>query len=375
MALAMTSPARADHVERRGSEPALDGDIKVIDDNGVTITSSTGVQRTVTWDRIRTVTSDDPSLQAKVKEYADTALMLWRARTRLERGDTALADPLFERLFATYRGRRNETALIVAEGLLRCRLARSANDASVIPALECTRLRRRDLTTVAYQTLPGLFDEATGLCTSLPPVWPVTSGLNRLENDLKTYDAEGDATVASLALLYRAAAQRELGQALDAPTSKALEKADEQPGVTLMQMLVRAAAPDADQRASARTALEKRMPEFPEWARAWARFAIGDSLLRESGLGQQERGLVNLASIPASSTRQQPYLAAMALARISGMLARMGDGAGAAAMRAELDRIYPNMPAWQPVNVAARDQPAAPESAASQPDQRPGKPS
>ena len=33
----------------------------------------------------------------------------------MERNDTALAEPLFERLFETYKGQTNETALVVAE--------------------------------------------------------------------------------------------------------------------------------------------------------------------------------------------------------------------------------------------------------------------
>ena len=47
--------------------------------------------------RIREVISADHERQ--VERYMETADALWRARSRVERNDVALAEPLFERLF------------------------------------------------------------------------------------------------------------------------------------------------------------------------------------------------------------------------------------------------------------------------------------
>lgn len=372
MATALARPAAGDRIERRGSDAALEGDISDIGPNGVTIKSSTGGVQTVTWDRVRQVITNDPSLQNRVKEYADVSLTLWRARSRVERGDYALAEPLLDRLFADYRanhrGESYETALIVAEGLLRCRLIRGANDASVIPALECARLRRKGVSTTAYAILPKLFDDSTNLCMTLPPAWLPTSDLTRLAEDLSAFDSAGDAGVAAMASLYRAAALRGVNQTADKVSAAQVD----QPGVDLLRLLVNCSDVDSDRRAAGRAALETRVAELPEWARAWARYALGDSLLRESGMGQQERGLVDFAHVPASHLRQQPYLAALALARISAALVRMGDATGAATIRIELEQLVPNQSASHWIDAIARQQRIADQSASSQPTQGTG---
>lgn len=340
-AFALSVSAFGDHVERRGSEAALEGTIRLMDDNGVSIQSATGAEMLVTWDHVRKITTNDPSLKSKASEFQDTATALWRARSRLERGDYALAEPLFERLFAQYRGRPNETALIVSEGLLRCRLQRSANDAAVLPALETIRLRRKGVKTSAYQSLSPLFDEATSLCVRLPPAWTPSATLPRVEIDLKTYDAQGDTTVAAIASLYRTAIRQQLGLAAE----DVRKLADDQPGVVLLQLLVKGLDPDAGQRAVSRTALEKRLPDLPAWAQAWCRYVIGVSLLAETGVGRHEAALVSLAYMPASYQRDQPYLAALALAMMVLELQRMGESESAAALRSDLIRDFPNHPA------------------------------
>jgi hypothetical protein len=357
---ALAGRAWGDHITRRGTEPGLDGTIINVNDNGVSIRSGTGAEHAVTWDRIREVQTDDPSLQRGVDEYRDTALALWRARSRLDRGDMAMAEPLFDRLFAEYRGRTSETALIVAEGVLRCRLARGADDTAIIPALEVARLRRKGVKTTAYSVLPEHYDEATALWQRLPPAWAPTSALARVEAELKSYDAGGDTVVAALASLYRAAARQQMNLAPEEAANLALDH----PGVALMRSLVMASSADSDQRAAARAALEKRRPELPEWALAWSYFAIGESLLRESGLGQRERGVVSLAHLPATFRSQQPYLAALALARMSAALASMGDAAGAAVLRTELERTFPNHPALQALESTVGGRPPANTSAA-----------
>ena len=149
--LLLARPGAGDMVERRGSEPALEGEITIINEAGVTIRSSLGAVHVVPWDRVRRVEGkvEDPTLDEKMAIAVD----LWRSRSRVERGDTTLAEPLLERLFERYRGQTHETALVVAEGLLRCRLARADHALAVVPALEVARLRRAQITTDTYSVL------------------------------------------------------------------------------------------------------------------------------------------------------------------------------------------------------------------------------
>jgi hypothetical protein len=84
-------------IRRDGLEP-LRGRIIVIDDAGVTIRADDlSPSRLVPWDRVRDVQSS--SSHPRLDERLAMADELWRARSRLERGDAALAEPLFERLF------------------------------------------------------------------------------------------------------------------------------------------------------------------------------------------------------------------------------------------------------------------------------------
>ncbi len=341
-----------DVVMRRGSEPTLIGKITRIDESGIAVRSASGAEHSVTWDRVRGISTEDPSIQRSIDLHRDAAERLWRARLRLERGDTALAEPLFERLFAEYRGRTHETALIVAEGLLRCRLSRAAHDTALIPALEVSRLRRKGIRSSAYEAMPVLFDEATSLCTKLPPAWAAGAGLARVESDLKTYDAGGDTAVAAIASLYRMAAR----QHLNLPAESVPSIAADHEGVMLLRQLASCTDEDAAVRATARSALEKNLADLPGWAQAWARYAIGQSLLREPGEGgggRREAALVNLAYLPATFQRDQPYLAGLALATICTQLQRMGATEEAAMLRAELIRLYPNHPALSMLDASA----------------------
>jgi len=340
--------AYGDTIERRGTEPKLEGRVAKIDDAGVELSSESGARYTVPWDRVRRVVMDHSS--PALDEFKETAANLWRARTRLERNDAALAEPLFERLFEAYRGRKHETALVVCEGLLRCRLARGGQDLAVIPALEVARLRRAGIKTASYSTMPPVLDERTGLCTSLAPAWATVSGLIKVEHDLASYDAQGDTAVAALATLYRQAIRRQLGMEL-LPEEKPL--AADQPGVILLRTILDLSSKDAKQRNSARDSLTRDLASLPNWAQAWTRYFIGVSLLAESGVGRQQSGLLSLAYLPARFGSEQPYLAGLALAKLAEACDTSGETAAATSLRADLASRFPNHPVLSAVNRTA----------------------
>jgi hypothetical protein len=218
-AVLSTGVAVADVVERRGDEPSLQGTVVSLDGAGVKMRTASGALHAVPWDRVREVQCD-PVLAAELKTWMPVAEDLWRARSRLQRRDTTMAEPLLERLFERYRGQTHETALVVAEGLLRCRLARADHGLAVIPALETARLRRAGITTDSYAGLSQVFDETHALCPLLAPVWVDSPFLHALERDLGVYDAQGDAVVTALAQLYRKAVLRRRGDRLRPPGAR-----------------------------------------------------------------------------------------------------------------------------------------------------------
>lgn len=341
-------PASGHRVNRRGSEEPIEGLIIRLNDAGVTVKSELGASHLISWDRVRSIEGDrdDPLLD----EWLAMAADLWRARTRLERHDTALAEPLFDRLLERYLGLSSETALVVAEGALRCRIARGAHADAVIPALETARLRRRsDIQTASYSSLEPVIDEGTALCPMLAPAWVDSRGLSRLEQDLADYDAQGDEVIAVIAQLYHQAVRRQLGlDPVDDPPSAAGHA-----GAELLELIIRCDDPSSDQRANARQRLERSIDDWPSWCEAWARFHIGRSLLNESGLGRQQRGLVSLAHLPARFAHDQPYIAGLALWYLAAGVEAGGDTVHAMALRDELSRRFPG----HPIHLAA---PASP---------------
>lgn len=392
----------ADVIERRGGAPPLSGRVASVDAEGVTMRSDLGAEQVVPWDRVRSVQSE--STLSDLGRQLERAELLWRARSRVERGDTALAEPLLERLFTESRGRTGETSLVIAEGLLRCRLARGEQVGAVIPALEVARLRRAGVTTMSYGSLAPVLDDATSLAPTLPPVFPAGPALARLHDELDAL-AKGvavDPIVRALAESYRAALVLDSsgvpspGGAI--PTSEVGEAkaVRDHPGVALLRAVLAAneggveaprpvasesgvASEQLSRRAAARqklSALELDAGMAP-WAESWRRFFAGTSRLGDAKREERRRGVVDLVHVTATSAAQQPWLSGVALAVASDALTRDGAAAASATLRREFELLHPhhalrstivpqsaNQPANQPASQSTV-QPKSPPAASS----------
>ncbi|MCA9297053.1 MAG: hypothetical protein KC983_11060, partial [Phycisphaerales bacterium] len=310
----------------------------------VEIRSTSGATHLVRWDQVRDVQTDrhEPLLP----QMLERAERLWRARSRLERYDAAFAEPLFIRLFEQYRGQTHETALVVAEGLLRCRLESGENDGALIPWLETVRIRRAGIAQTAYVTLPPVIDDDTFLAPSLAPFFVPTRSLVSVARELEMYDARGDAVVAAFAQLYSDAIRRTLGQDSITIPAPAVAPPADQRGLMLLGLMLSSDDPNADVRATTRSELERRLMDLDatSWQDAWLRSAYGRALIASQGVGRQQLGIVQLIHVPARHATTQPYLAGLALDWAAAALETLGDADGAARLRAELDRKYPGHP-------------------------------
>jgi hypothetical protein len=330
-------PGGPDLIERRGSEPAIRGEVVEVDDSGVTLRSPLGARHVIPWDRIRLV--EAPKFAPAVEQRRQIAADLWRARSRIERHDTALAEPLLERLFERYRGQSHQTALVVAEGLLRCRLARGEHALSVVPALEAARIRRAGVTTDSYSMLARVLDEATSLSPLVPPVFGESPHLPRLLHELETYNAQGDAVLTALAMQYRRGVAVAAGVKMG---SDPFFTPPDHPGVELMMALLDCRNANQASRRAAIERLSRQLDKLPTWAEPWARFHIGLGMLDEPQREQRQQGLVSLLHLPARFASTQPYLAALALAEAAAALERDGDADAAATLRAQLAQAHPD---------------------------------
>ncbi len=189
-------------------------------------------------------------------------------------------------------------------------------------------------------TLLDVFDEDYALVTTLAPVWLPSPMIESVARDLETYDAQDDVVVAALARLYRESLH---------PTNRA-DRASlggplpDHPGVELLQRFNECRGEDVDRRRIARERLGRATGPLPPWAQAWARYAIGRSLVAEDELSLRQAGAVSLVYLPARFGRTQPFLAGLALMHLADVLAAIGDQEAATTVRLELQRRYPNHP-------------------------------
>ena len=380
-------------VELRGNTPAPEGQVLRVDADGVVIsqTAPTGKPASkplvLSWDRVRTVKGP---LAAQASVYALIATQAWRARARLERGDVVGAEPLLDTLFAAYSRRAGATSISIAEGLTICRLGRGAQTSAVGPWLVWLRAGGNEqqaqgddaTSTLAATTADAsgrrfVPDASTGLIPSLPPIWidvPAVRSFARSGLALDPLDAGIAATPASikaqrLGNLYLIAAQQACG--LDAPspeaTSESSADANNDPGIKLVSEVVLAMSGPPEQREPARAALRARIKNKPApWIEAWARVALGRSLLQEVSLDAKRLGVIELLHVPSRLADDVPYLTGIALAEASVALHAFGDDAGAERMRIELQTDYSGHPAldWAPLRAWKSPIPQAPATLA-----------
>ncbi|UCD75679.1 MAG: hypothetical protein JSV91_01945, partial [Phycisphaerales bacterium] len=113
------------------------------------------------------------------------------------------------------------------------------------------------------------------------------------------------------------------------------------PGVALLRSLVDCGARDSKVRDASRRRLAGLMKSVEPWEESWCRFHLGASQLGESGLGQRQRGMLNLLHLPGRFAASQPYLAGLALAMVTEVLGSTDRAEAAASLRAELTERYP----------------------------------
>ncbi|MBL9120216.1 MAG: hypothetical protein JNL80_09920 [Phycisphaerae bacterium] len=332
------SVALAAIVVVRGGAEAIACERIDFERGGLRITKA-GVASSIPWDQVQTVT-DRPLTETERGQLA-VATELWRARSRVQRGDYPLASALLEKHFATFRGSNTEVALIVAEGLLRCRLSTSREAdrlASILPALEVARLRRAKITTDRYATLPPVLDDATLLSPALAPTWQPDAGTEAIATEIDRAFPDGatppvDAETLRMARVYAA-----LLRGAAPPVGKR-----EEGGVGLLAAMAELSRTGADQpsldaeaRAKARTAALSAAKSLPTWARGWAGFAVGRSLVAEEDRDARVQGVLRLLEVAALGPDCPPSLANEALALSAEALRTMGDAESAAIVEREL---------------------------------------
>jgi len=337
----LMQPVEPGRVVLRGSGETAVGEPSGVDEQGVTVVverdASGRASRTsvVGWDRVREVRGP---LAGEASKFAEVAESAFRARIRLERGDVVSAEPLYEKLFREYRGKRGVMSSAVAAGLLRCRLSRGAQASAVEAWVESLR-GPGGLGSLGAEEV----DAATGLCPALPPMWLASPAVASLASSAELAGAgeESKDRAGVLGRQYVSAARREMGlAALEMPSGTADE------GVRLVMEIVKSRSEDAGQRQEGRRALAERLEaKSPEWMQAWARVAIGRSLLMEEDAEKRREGVISLVYVASRGSEKEAYLGGVALASAALGLESLGDSKGASLLASELMERYADHPA------------------------------
>lgn len=360
LALAQPAPTSSTIILRGGEDsPAYS--VLALTDAGVKVRTASIPERILSWDRVEKI---EGPLASDAKPFMPLADAAWRARVRLERGDAASAEAIYEDLFKTYAGKNGPTAAAIAEGLMRCRLRRGAQAAAVgayLAWFEAAAPLQDYVHAVNARDIPEcpiFVDPATGLLPALPPIWintPATQAFAR--GDLLPKSPKSatpvlttDSPAGQLAALYRRAALFESAQPL--PNLDDSLKNPSSPAVALVAHIVLSRTGDPAERQAARAALRSMLTATtPAWQEAWVRVALGRSLLRESSNDEQLLGVAEMLHVPARLSRINPYLTGLALAESAVAALRHNDINGAIKLRQLLVDRFPSHPAldWEPI--------------------------
>jgi hypothetical protein len=332
----------------------------------------------IALDRVQAVSGPGEPL---FRAYAPTAIGLWRARTRMERGDLALAEEALAEVLDPTAEPQGPTGMVTAELVLRARLTRGWTGGAIWPWLRWVHARRQRLEVPGQpqwvgQATPAtpVIDAESGLCPSLPPVFSALVNRGALEALVESPEASGvpesDPVVRELKELYLFAARWELAQ--DDPSRSgalpASRSADT--GVNFVREIVLARTGAPDQRAQARARLSERLaneladrspadrdpriaPDPARWVELWCRLGIGRSLLREEDAALRRRGVMELVAVAARAGDSAPAFSLTALAEASEELRAQGEGAAAEVLAAEARRIRPWTNPGKPTGMGA----------------------
>ncbi len=367
--------ARAEpgRVYLRGVAEPMAGELHAVDRAGVALSVAlpTGgsTVRVVPWDRVRGIEDSSGRPVALAPSLAALADGVFRVRARLERGDVDLAAPLAERLAAQPEEIGGPTEAVVAECLLRVRLARGAHAAAVGPWLRLVAARAARPAVVpgeapawveaAWGGTPGpapVIDDATGLCVQVPPVFSGARGqaaLRAFLDEPAAGPAAGSARARALRAWYRSAAAHAVGVVAPVPASASVHTGDEVE--RLVADVVLASAGQAEDREAARGALLARLrgwdgvPDGGDGAPigtldgrrlpgliAWCHAGVGLSMLREESAGARAEAVLHLIQVPARFAEAVPVLAGVCLAEAASALRAQGQPEAAGALEDEL---------------------------------------
>lgn len=303
---------------RSGADPLPIMRVEVATE-GLRVTTPTGAEQVVPWDRIaRLEPTDQGRLETGVADRIQLGTSLWRGYRRLLRGDARMARPEFIKAWSTLQGTDANIAALAAEGVLRSAIARSRPVEGMVPAVALSGLRSRGFVSDRFTGLEPVLDLETGLVPFLPPV------VEQADAVLAAETLADWAVNAEPADRVRAELMRRL--LLRIPPEENPPSSDEDEGVRFLRQLLELESEDSNRRARARERLARGIDKAPGWKEAWIRFFIGRSLVdHEDDPVLRRVGVLELLHVPPLGNAAPATLADRSLVLAANTLREVGD--------------------------------------------------
>jgi len=287
--------------------------------DGLRITQGAEEQQIVLpWHTVRLIESEE--VGASFDLYLSRGELLWRAKSRLLRGDIALALPLFEEAFSQLQNAKGGDAHLAAEGLLRCQVAFGNIDQALLPWLLTLKHYEMNQPT-PFPSLAPIIDETSLLCPYLPPVW----GNAFIKQTLSSFSS-------NLPILHEIT--EVLRKGADASTLNFQ-------GSQFLHNIYVLMDPVHPKYIESLRDLETNN-EFPAWKVAWLTYASAVGLLKQEET--QNAALLKFAEVASTFGTLNPWIAGSAMSILAEQLEAKGETKAAANVLAEMKRVFPNHP-------------------------------
>ena len=337
-ALLLATSVRAEQgtVVRRGTMPAIAGDVRVVGAAGVEVRVP-GIERPVAiaWSDVRGI--EGAALGAEARAWRDAGEALWRARTRIQRGDWELAaEPLAVAWKAWSAAPPCADAALAAAAQAEWMMRSGRPADAVAPAFAAVRdLRAGTQPGGGWKASARVAEPGSALPPALPPCVVPAADATRLAVELRALDLSADPGLRTVVEAYVAALPGQ-GARDAAPELPDLRKdAPARHATQALLDLRTAAAGDRSARDAMRAALVRDRRSLPAWFEVWARLALGDVMAGTGDAGLRDRGLALLASLVAAPDPARPWIADCARAALARALESAGDAAAARRVAAQ----------------------------------------
>lgn len=299
-------------------------------------------ERLVPWDRVASIDLDEAGgLEAGIARGIEKGTLVWRGRTRLNRGDAVLARAAFESAFDAGVLPTSELGGIALEGVVRAAIA--AGDTS--PALgEAVLVSEFSPGLVEPSRFPRgavLIDPDTGLVASVPPVGE-DADRSRMLDWFRRVPAPDARAALRRTLFVR------LLEGTGPPDESGQDLSD---GERFLLRLTELDAEDAGRRERTRRTLLAAAADAPVWKTAWIRFFAGrGTLARETDPELRMRGVLDLVEVIALESSAPPVLRRASLRLAAAALRDLGRSESAAILESFLiaeradDALPENLP-------------------------------